>query len=231
MAHDRYQTSEYIEKNPTYHVEDSAFKARHILRMLKKHHLGPRRVCEVGCGAGEVLRQLQLQLPPVTEFHGYEVSPYAFELCRGRANEHLHYHCEDLLSVETDPFDLMLCLDVFEHVEDYMGFLRKLRLRAAYTIFHIPLEMTVQWVWRCRPLLEERARVGHLHHFMKETALATLADTGYELIDSFYTAGAVEKPDSIKATMAIFPRRLSYALNEDLAARVLGGYSLLALTR
>src|SRR5690606_39364807 len=40
-------------------------------------------------------------------------------------------------------FDLVLCIDVFEHIEDYLGFLRILRDKGTYKLFHIPLDMTV----------------------------------------------------------------------------------------
>ena len=59
---DLYLSGKYSEKNPTYHIEHSPFKAQQILKMVNKHGLHPGSVCDVGCGAGEVLRQL-LELP------------------------------------------------------------------------------------------------------------------------------------------------------------------------
>lgn len=225
-----YQTGEYVEKNPTYHVEDSAWKAGQILRMIAKADLRPQSVCEVGCGAGEILKQLQSGLPADTQFFGYEISPQAFALCRERANDRLHFFCKDLLT-DTRCFDLLLCLDVFEHVEDYLGFLRGLRDKGQHKIFHIPLDLSVQWVWRTGPIMRERQQAGHLHYFMKETALATLQDAGYEVLDWFYTPGAIANPRSVKAKLARWPRRLLSVVNQDLVVRVLGGYSLLVLTK
>ncbi len=226
-----YKTGEYLEKNPTYHVEDSAWKAGQILRMIAKHQLRPRSICEVGCGAGEILKQLQSSLPADTQLCGYEISPQAFALCRERANDRLHFFCEDLLAVETETFELLLCLDVFEHIEDYFGFLRGLRAKATHKIFHIPLDLSVQWVWRRSPILLEREQAGHLHYFTKETALATLHDAGYEVVDWFYTPGAIANPRSTKARLASWPRRLLSSVNQDLVVRILGGYSLLVLAR
>src|ERR1700730_4372675 len=224
-----YQTGEYVEKNPTYHVEDSAWKAVQVLKLIEKHSLSPRTVCEVGCGAGEILRQLQLSLPADTRFFGYEISPQAFALCRERENERLHFLCQDLITSGATPFDLLLCLDVFEHVEDYFGFLRGLRAKATNKIFHIPLDLSVQWLWRGGPIMREREQAGHLHYFTKETALATLHDAGYDVVDWFYTAGAIANPRSVKARLASWPRRLLSTVNQDLVVRVLGGYSLLVL--
>jgi ubiquinone/menaquinone biosynthesis C-methylase UbiE len=65
-----YETGEYLERNPSYHVEDSAWKARQILEMIRRNALEPRTVCEIGCGAGEILKQLQSSMPADTEFSG-----------------------------------------------------------------------------------------------------------------------------------------------------------------
>lgn len=62
MSQQLYISGEYLNKNPTWHVEESPWKAQQILRMLTLHHLTPRSICEVGCGAGEVLKQLQEQM-------------------------------------------------------------------------------------------------------------------------------------------------------------------------
>jgi 2-polyprenyl-3-methyl-5-hydroxy-6-metoxy-1,4-benzoquinol methylase len=226
-----YETGEYVERNPTYHVEDSSWKARQILRMIRKNSLEPRMVCEIGCGAGEILKQLQANMPDDTEFFGYEISPQAFALCQQRTNERLHFYCEDLIKSDRSYFDLLLCIDVFEHVQDYIGFLRHLRGKARYKLFHIPLDMSAQWVMRGRPILREREQAGHLHYFMKDTALRALSDTGYEVVDWFYTPGAIDNPRSIKARLASWPRKLFMKVNQDLAVRMLGGYSLLVLAQ
>ena len=226
-----YTTGEYARENPTYHVEDSAWKARHILRMIRKHNLQPRTICEVGCGAGEILRQLQEALPGDVHFDGYEISPQAFALCQARANERLRIHCASLPPDETPAFDLLLCIDVFEHLPDYIGFLKALRGKADRTIFHIPLDLSVQSVLRSSPIMNTRKQFGHLHYFTKNTALATLQDCGYDVIDSFYTAVGAEQGRGVKSLLAKWPRKILAALNQSLTARLLGGHSLLVLAK
>jgi hypothetical protein len=153
------------------------------------------------------------------------------ELSRKRENERLHFHCEDLIQADTPPFDLLLCIDVFEHVPDYIGFLRDLRTKAHHKIFHIPLDMSAQWVLRGRPIMLEREQAGHLHYFMKDTALGALLDTGYEVLDWVYTPGANDNPRSMKARLAKWPRQLMMTLAQDFTVRMLGGYSLLVLAK
>ncbi len=50
-----YRGDTYLKTHPSWHVEESPFKVRQIRRMLKRHTLPLRTVCDVGCGAGAVL--------------------------------------------------------------------------------------------------------------------------------------------------------------------------------
>jgi len=226
-----YLNGAYVEKNPSYHVEDSLWKAHQIIKMINRHKLQFLSVCEIGCGAGEVLRQLYLQLSSEKLFYGYEISPQAYALCKQRENERLQFYCEDLLLNETKPFDLLLCIDVFEHVEDCLGFLRNLRAYGNYKIFHIPLDLSVQTVLRGTPIAVKRTILGHIHYFTRETALFTLQDAGYEVVDWFYTPSASERGESVRQKIGKWPRRILSLVSADLTARILGGYSMLVLAR
>jgi hypothetical protein len=121
---------------------------------------------------------------------------------------------------------------VFEHVEDYLGFLRQMRPIAEFKVFHIPLDLSVQTVLRGAPLRRVREIVGHLHYFTKETALASLVHAGYSVMDFRYTAHALELPNrGWKAAVGRWPRKALSALNPDLNVRIMGGYSLLVLAQ
>jgi hypothetical protein len=128
-------------------------------------------------------------------------------------------------------FDLILVLDVFEHVEDYMGLVRDIRPMGDLKLFHIPLDLSVQAVIRRNGLLRRRDDFAHLHYFTKETALRTLTDVGYQLVDYFFTPRCIELGERLVQKMARGPRKLCFGLAPDLTVRILGGYSLLALAR
>jgi SAM-dependent methyltransferase len=113
-----YRNGEYLARNPLWHLEESEWKAVQITRMLQKNGISPATVCDVGCGAGEVLRQLQKTLGSDCKLYGYDVSPQAIDLAQGRANERLHFSLSDFSTVDGAWFDLLLGLDVFEHVEE-----------------------------------------------------------------------------------------------------------------
>jgi SAM-dependent methyltransferase len=225
-----YNDGAYLSKNPSWHTENSEWKASKIQRILERNNISPEEVCEIGCGAGEVLRHIHMLYPGVRAV-GYEVSPQAFEICRLKSEHNLEYKLGDLTATSTK-YQILLVIDVMEHVEDYIGFLKKIKKHADLVIFHIPLDLTVQSLVRATPLEEARRTVGHLHYFTKETAVATLLHSGYELIDSFYTYLQIESPNrSLKIRIVAPLRRLALALNEDLAVRFLGGCSLMVLAK
>ena len=227
-----YTSGDYLEKNPLWHTEESSWKAEHVMRMINRHKISARTICEEGCGAGEVLKQLQRRLDDECDFLGCDVSPQAIELCRSRANEKLHFELGDATIISGRFFDVILVLDIIEHLEDYFSFLRTIKERALYKIFHIPLDLSVQAVLRATPLIRDRERYGHIHYFTKETALQLLRDLGYDIIDWFYTAVALDLPSAnLKNIVMRVPRRLLYSINMDVAVRLLGGYRLLVLTK
>lgn len=224
-----YTDGSYLEKNPTWDVEDAPWKARQVRTMLERNNLEPLTVCEIGCGAGEILLQLSHAMP-ATRFTGYEVSPQAIELCRTRQSDRIEFRLGDVTESGAR-YDCALCIDVFEHVDDYLGFLRSIRPTADYTVFHIPLEISVSSVLR-DSMMDARAQVGHLHYFTKATALATLEHCGYEIIDMFYTTPFRDLPPSgIGERLARLPRRALFAVSPDWMVRLVGGCSVLVLAR
>ncbi len=221
-----YELGRYFANNPTWHEEDSAWKASHVLRILERNHLRPRSVGEVGCGAGAVLRSLHDSLSEPT-LSGFDISPDAIRLASPKASPRLSFAVGDLFALGAR-FDVVIALDVFEHVEDCFEFLRDLRSVATHKVLHIPLEMSVLGVLRHLP---ERSReaVGHLHFFTKDTAFALLSDTGYEVVDWHYTSRSVDLPRSYRSWLALGPRRALHAIAPDWAPRLLGGFSVMVL--
>jgi cyclopropane fatty-acyl-phospholipid synthase-like methyltransferase len=226
-----YVDGGYLKKNPLWHMDEAPFKIKQILRMIRKNHLQPKTICEVGCGSGEVLKLLQPEMDDTCRFWGYDISPQALEMCKSRANERIQFKLADFSREETPFFDLLLVLDVIEHLDDYFGFLHGIQPKGDLKMFHIPLDLSVQALARRRGLLQRRESFGHIQYFTKETALETLKDAGYELLDYFYTPRCIELTTYPIQKVLRLPRRMCFALHEDWTVRFLGGYSLMVLAR
>ena len=222
----RYLNGSYLSVNPDWHDRDGQWKASQIIEILRRNNLDPPSICDIGCGTGAVLRRLG-QTYPSAELYGYEPG-----IAQIRATDPVSGPPISNIDPRTRDrrWDLLLMVDVVEHVEDYLGFLRSHSHLASNFVVHLPLDLSVQSVLRSRPLLYARQTVGHLHYFTRETGLATLHDAGYRVVDCFLTPGGLESPSlTKKQKLASLPRRVMYHINGELAARVLGGFSLLIL--
>jgi hypothetical protein len=164
------------------------------------------------------------------QFTGYDISEQALGMCRLKEKKNLHFILGDFPE-EGARFDLVLAIDVLEHVEDYMGFLRNLQSRGIHKIFRIPLNLSVQSVLcKSRPILQVRESYGHLHYFTKETALATLEDTGYKIMDSFHTYSPISTETlGWKRSLLKSIKKAFFTLDREWVARLLDGFSLMVL--
>lgn len=225
------KNSEYLNKNKTWHIEDSLWKSQQIIRIISRNGLKLNSIMEISCGAGEILVQLQkCYTSQKISFTGYDIAPDLAPFWETRSNYQLNFHLGDPTE-NNNRFDLLLMIDVFEHVEDYLGFIKKANKLATYKIFHIPLDISMLSILRNMPIYFRKS-VGHLHYFTKETALATLNDCELEIIDYFYTPGSIELHNQkLRTKIMNIARILLSLINKDWTSRILGGYSLMVLAK
>ena len=225
----RYLSNFYSENNPTWDIEDSPWKAAQVLRMFHAHKLSPNTIVEVGCGAGAVLAEIGKSFPQA-RLYGFDISPDAARFWSQHAAPNIEFRLGDFFEQNEKHYDLMLVLDVLEHVANPFEFLSRLHGCADYHIFHIPLDLSAINVMRKTPLMYVRNKVGHIHYYTKDLALALLDECNYRVIEWFYTGAAFGAPQrSWKTILASLPRRLAYAINKDAGVRLLGGETLMVL--
>jgi SAM-dependent methyltransferase len=230
---ERYTDGTYLKDNPTWHEEDAPFKAKYIKQIIEKNGLQYRSVLEIGCGIGSVVTNVaKLINDPTKQYTGCDISAEAINIAKTRWNGDVEFVAKDIADIK-DVSDILLCIDVFEHVPDYLGFLQKCQKIAKYKIYHIPLDLHVSGVLR-DSMNSIRHSVGHLHYFSKRTAIATLEDSGHEIIDYVLTPGALElykMHPSIKRAVANVPRWVTSKVSAELSTRIFGGHSLLVLAK
>jgi SAM-dependent methyltransferase len=229
MATSLYIDGNYEALHPTWHAEDSEWKGRQVIAMLRRNRIEPRTVCEIGCGAGGILSMLQRNLPLPCNLTGYEISPQAYARCASHANGTLRFVLGDFLEQPHSDLDLLVCMDVVEHVQDYLGFLKHVRERSHRKLFHVPLDLSMQSILREVPEAVRKS-AGHLHYFTRKLFFDALEETSYKVLDWRYTPAAVDLPArSFAMACAKWPRKSMFALSPEPAVRILGGYSLLVL--
>ena len=238
-----YQTKQYVNGNylskvPDWHEDEAVWKAQEVFRMLSRNRIHPKTVCDVGCGTGGILSELQKKMSDDVSFTGFDISPQAFSICKKKENKKLKFYNKDFVEFDLEPFDVLLLIDVLEHIPDYLGFLNSILSRARWFIFHIPLDISVHTVAKQSSIIYMRKQYGHLHYFLKETALKTLEDTGFHVEDFFYTIDEYSVEDLQKLQRSnrelfwllwLMIRKFLFKLHQDVAARCFQGFNLLVL--
>lgn len=211
----------------TWHLEDSALKAQWIVEMLAQYpECTFRTVCEVGCGAGGNLANLQARLPPALEYTGYDISPQAHALSAQFANDRCRFVLGDGLK-DGQSYDLVLAVDVVEHIDDCYAFMRQCATKGRWVIYHIPLDTAAIYVLRGVTGWDSS---GHIHLFTIENALKAVEHTGCRVVGHRLTRVALEAPGKERRSRAMnLLRRLLEVVSVAAAARILGGYSILIL--
>ena len=227
----RYLNGDYAEKNPDWDSGDSAWKACKVAEILADHDVRPRDIIEVGCGSGAILVALRQHLPDAS-YSGYDIAPGAERFWSDPVAAGIRFELSDFLKVERPRADLLLVLDVVEHVGNPWDFLTGLRDRADHIVLHFPLDLSVSSVLRERPLLHVRDKVGHLHFYTKGLVLALMEECGFDIIEARFTGASLNAPNrGLKTRLAALVRRAVFMFGHDLGARLLGGETLMVLAR
>lgn len=224
-----YTDSTYLENNPSWHEEDAPLKAGNVLDLLKRQKILPDTIAEIGCGSAEILVQLSKQMPNRTKFWGYDISPQAIEIAKKKENKNLKVELKDITENPSEHrYELVLVMDVIEHLENYFEFLDKIKGIGKHTVFHIPLDMCMWSLFREGMLLETKSRIGHIHNFTEDFILSVLRDYGYKVLDKKYTPPSF-KHKSFKQSIVNVFRNMLFAIAPRFCTKTIGGYSIMVL--
>lgn len=227
----RYLESDYLEHNPEWDMQDSPWKADKVALILKEHGVEPKTFCEVGCGAGGVLNSLGSYFSEA-QFTGYDIAPAAESFWKEIKGKEIEFFVGDFFSLNSQTYDVILLLDVLEHVADPHQFLLDIKPYTNNIVIHFPLDLSVLSVLREEPLLHVRRKVGHIHSFTKGLALELLDECGLEVVDWQYTGAAFSAPQrNLKTKIFGWFRRFVYGLHKDVGVRLLGGETLIVLAK
>jgi SAM-dependent methyltransferase len=183
------------ELGPNQNETESYFgKIRREIEPLLPESVGS--VLEIGCGAGGTLGWLRT-IRDIRYAAGVEMMPEAGKIARTKFDD---VEIGDInavsLAFKTNQFDLILALDVLEHVTDPATILRRLREKlrpnglviasipnVAHYQVAIPLLFRGRWEYRDEGLLDRT----HLRFFTEKTALSLFRDCGFSIVGVNYT--------------------------------------------
>jgi len=212
----RYTDGSYERDNPDWHAGNAEHKAQAVLRMLQRVGWTPHDFLDIGCGTGDVLKQLCKQRD--VRGIGWDIAKRPID------DERTQFHRGDGVSAAS-PADIVLCLDVFEHVADDEAFLRQLRKLGDRFIFRVPLDLSAWDLVRGRQLRHAREAYGHLHVYDRYLAEELLGRCGYQVECVAYD----RTPRPMRGLEVV--RRALFPIAPRATAQWLGGFSLVIAAR
>src|SRR5256714_9547274 len=162
----------------THRAEDRHWWYRGRRQVLERVIAGLRlpgraRILDAGCGSGRNM----VELGRHGDVTGVELSPTSVGLARERnAGEVIAGSVLDM-PLESDSFDLAVCLDVIEHLADDVGALRELRrvvVPGGSLLVTVP---AYQWLW------SGHDEVNHHHRrYSRRSLERAAAEAGWEKV-------------------------------------------------
>jgi SAM-dependent methyltransferase len=157
-----------------------AWRGLGVLPALAAQHAEGRRILDVGCAAGEVL----LEFPQQWQKFGIEPSLQTSAAARQRGINILAPSL-DQLPAGTSPFDVVMAIDVAEHVVDPVPFFRQLRgvLRPGAVAIIVTGD-TDAWQWRLeKGLYWYVALPEHASFYCRDSLAEIERQTGFEAVE------------------------------------------------
>jgi SAM-dependent methyltransferase len=231
LVEEFYIDGRYHENNPDWDRADVDWKFKKLQKFIDAalNTQTPKTVCEIGCGSGDFLRKLSAKYPQ-HRFYGWDISPQAKNFWVNLPNN-LILTTGDVLRESTQKYDLVLALDVIEHVADPIEFLNSVSRFSENFIFHIPIDLSAFSVIQDQKLLFVRERVGHIHYFTKNIALQLLKEVGFNQIQSEFTNAWKDSPQASQNFLARLVRSLIYFIFPEKGANIIGGQTLSVFCR
>jgi ubiquinone/menaquinone biosynthesis C-methylase UbiE len=190
---DIYSSGEYIELNPTLHNEDSFFKYSNIQNILKKSNILKDnisyKILDIGGGNGQVGKYFceYLFLNHIEfEFHALDLSEEMLNIQKSN-NQYLSKVYSGELEALAEHYDIVLMIDVIEHIVDYNVFLSELNRKSSFIIFNIPIEKNVfdrmrNIYLKCGYYKEQFRTLGHVNFYTYSSSIKLLR-AYFELIE------------------------------------------------
>jgi len=218
------------------HSEDTVFKVGDFLNLFlpfaRRRQLAIRSYVDVGCGSGEVAKELSASLRAngilLQTVKGYDVSPHV----RTLKDDLVEYVHGDFCASD-ERVDLVTLFDVFEHVPDPAQFLRLVSQRCKVLVCRIPLDDSWNNLFRDR-FRGMLVNPGHLTFMDTASALNLLTAAGLRIADYRYSREFLSPSGhrSLASKLVLPFRYLMAGVSPWLLSKTLGGVSLtvIALT-
>ena len=196
-----YRKDEYMIKNPSLHEEDSPWKVSKIIALVDRFmsYIDKSQITllDVGGGAGLILSAVSSY---IEKSYNVNVDRYALDLSPGmlkiqrQRNPGLKKALnEDIrrTSLSDKEVDLVLLIDLLEHVSNPVEALEEVRRISSYAIFKVPLVGYSGRVWnfikRGKPRRQAIQNLGHINTYTYATLRNQIETYAGTVVNYYFT--------------------------------------------
>ena len=143
---DIYNNGSYLVTNPSLHTEDSGFKFEQIQDFLDLIEIDNSQISilDVGGGAGVIGKKICQYYHGKglsVEFTAIDLSTEMLEI-QQKNNPYIGKVINSsICEIESGNYDLVLMIDVIEHIPDYVNTAKNINNIARYVLYNIPIEI------------------------------------------------------------------------------------------
>lgn len=148
-----------------------------LLSSLAAKKKGPLRILEIGCGTGELLKEME----HFGTVRGVDISSRAIEYCKARGLTNVAIGDATRIPFPEESFDVVIALDVIEHLEnDSMGCNELIRVlsHGGTAIIAVPAFM---FLWGITDVVSH-----HFRRYTRKQIVARVREAGFTIERSTY---------------------------------------------
>ena len=196
MSMDIYNNGTYLEKNKTIHSEDSEYKFSYIKKLIKEIDFSNTtvKVLDVGGGAGLIgkfLCEYIISQNKTVEFYALDLSLKMLEIQKINNKNIVKTYALPLDELNEKNFDLILMIDVIEHIPNKEITSKLLNTLTKNIIYNIPLELNLfdrlrNYYMKGNYYKIQTKTIGHIHFFSYLSALRFVEK--YHKLKKYYFA-------------------------------------------
>lgn len=180
MAHNDFEKLYASEKSYWWSVGRRELVKKHIQELLKRK--SDSLILDFGCGGGALLTEL-------TEYGnviGLENSRLALTYCQDRGQKNLVLNDGHKLPFKNNTFEIVVCLDVLEHLKDDLQFLSQIYATLSGDGYIFIMVPAFPRLWSSRDVY-----LGHLRRYTRLQLKRSLEEASFNIvkisyINSFY---------------------------------------------
>lgn len=226
--------NEYIKNNPDLHIKDTDDKVRMIELLLSKFNIKFNSILDVACGSGRILLDIASKYK-VGNICGVDTSENMISIAKiNDINKKASWIISDLLNFNSKNYDLILAIDIIEHIKEDRTALEKIKNLGKFFVIKVPIEDN--FINKIVKILSfgsinewkfTEKKYGHIHHYSEREFIDLIKNLDYIVLGKEY-AHLPKRSKIFWEVMRILTLPLWF-LSKKVYLKINGGFLVLLL--